>query len=92
MPCTIESVLVNKENLTLFDETIRLFSTVEVVAEYNVAYLCRVGRPIDYIKAIHNCAEANKNREDEAGGLHLNHYSMCSHCIIFCHKCHYLIN
>ena len=70
MTRTIESAGVNRENLTLFDEAIRLFLTVEEVAEYNVAYLRRLGRPIAHIKAIHNCAEAKKASEDEAGGLH----------------------
>ena len=60
MTRTIESTRVNKENLTLFDEAIRLFSTVEEVAEYNVAYLRRLGRPIAHIKAIHDCAEAKR--------------------------------
>ena len=67
MTRTIESARVNREGLTLFDEAIRLFSTVEEVAEYNVAYIRRLGSPIAHIKAIHNCVEAKKASEDELG-------------------------
>ena len=60
----------NGEDLTRFIEAIRLFPTVEKVAEYNLARLHHLNCPIAHIKAVHNCAVAKKANEGEAGGLH----------------------
>ena len=50
----------NGEDLTRFVEAIRLFPTVERVAEYNLACLHRLNHPIAHIKAVHNCADDKK--------------------------------
>ena len=52
----------NGEDLTRFVEAIRLFPTLERVAEYNLACLHRLNRPIAHMKAVHNCAEAQKSK------------------------------
>ena len=52
MTRTAGAVQRNGENLTRFVEAIRLFPTVERVAEYNLACLHHLNRPIAHIKAV----------------------------------------
>ena len=70
MTRTARAAQRNGEDLTRFVEAIRLFPTVERVAEYILARLHRLNSPIAHIKAVHNCAEAKKAYEVEDGGLH----------------------
>ena len=50
----------NGEDLTRFIEDIRLFPTVERVAEYNLARLHRLNSPIAHITAVHNGEKPKK--------------------------------
>jgi len=64
-------------DVTLFDNAVRLFPTVQSVAEYNINKLHSINRPIATIKAIHSGTNASKASSEDAGGLdptvHLAH-------------------
>ena len=56
-------------NVSIFDDSLRLYPTVEAVAEYNVAQLHARGQPIATIKAVHTGPDASRASNDDAGGL-----------------------
>ena len=52
-----------------FRDALRLYPTVEAVAEYNLAKLQSCGQPVAVIKAIHSGPGAAKASSDDASGL-----------------------
>ena len=52
-----------------FDEALRLYPTIEAVAEHNVAKLRASGQPIAVLRAVHTGPGASKATLDDAGGL-----------------------
>ena len=56
-------------DVTAFDGALRLYPTVEAVAEYNANKLRASGQPIAVIRAVHTGPDASRASMDEAGGL-----------------------
>ncbi len=54
---------------TSFERALRLYPTVEAVAEHNASKLRANGQPIAVIRAAHTGPEASRVSADEAGGL-----------------------
>ena len=52
-----------------FDDALRLYPTIEAVAEHNVAKLRASGQPIAVLRAAHTGPGASKATSDDAGGL-----------------------
>ena len=52
-----------------FDDALRLYPTIEAVAEHNVAKLRASGQPIAVLRAVHTGPGASKATSDDAGGL-----------------------
>ena len=52
-----------------FDDALRLYPTIEAVAEHNVAKLRASGQPIAVLSAVHTGPGASKATSDDAGGL-----------------------
>ena len=52
-----------------FDEALRLYPTIEAVAEHNVSKLRASGQPIAVLRAVHTGPGASKATLDDAGGL-----------------------
>ena len=52
-----------------FDDALRLYPTIEAVAEHNVAKLRASGQPIAVLRAVHTGHGASKATSDDAGGL-----------------------
>ena len=52
-----------------FDHALRLYPTIEAVAEHNVAKLRASGQPIAVLSAVHTGPGASKATSDDAGGL-----------------------
>lgn len=57
------------DNLSTFECALRLFPTVQAVAEYNLMKLKDINRPIATIKAVHNGQNAHRASSEDAGGL-----------------------
>ena len=56
-------------NVSSFDAALRLYPTLEAVAEYNAIKLRSNGQPVAMIKAVHTGPDASKASHDDAGGL-----------------------
>ena len=56
-------------DITPFDGALRLYPTIEAVAEYNANKLRASGQPVAVIKAVHTGPDASKASPDDAGGL-----------------------
>ena len=52
-----------------FDDALRLYPTIEAVAEHNVTKLRASGQPIAVLRAVHTGPGASKATSDDAGGL-----------------------
>ena len=57
------------DDMSGFDEALRLFPTTSAVSEYNVTKLHSNDQPVAVIKAVHSGAGAIKASADDAGGL-----------------------
>ena len=64
-------------NTKPFDEALRLYPTIEAVAEQNVAKLRPSGQPIAVLRAVPTGSGASKSTSDDAGGSYL-HSTRCS--------------
>ena len=56
-------------NVSSYDAALRLYPTLEAVAEYNAIKLRSNGQPVAMIKAVHTGPDASKGTHDDAGGL-----------------------
>ena len=56
-------------DISIFNDALRLFPTVEAVVEHNVSKLHACGQPVATIKAVHSGPNASKASSDDAGGL-----------------------
>ncbi len=57
-------------DIRLFDAALRLYPTIEAVAEHNVAKLHASGQPVAVMRAVHMGPGASKASNDDAGGLY----------------------
>jgi len=73
----MQQTALSLHDVALFDNAVRLFPTVQSVAEYNIDKLHSINRPVATIKAVHSGTNASKASSEDASGLdptvHLAH-------------------